>query len=994
MSGSIRISPLGVEGRPRPFVPPLKADLELPLASKSVAMRYASALEAHIDELRKTRRAYQRVELLNGRLDRSADDPILYRFPYAGDADLFNDARVHVEINRTRYDAVIAAFGGGAISLALNAAVGSIIERAMLMIDKTALLEALKDALAEIDDGGMPFNTALANAAIGLGEAPEVQRFDVDGADLNASQQRALQAIAQNALTFLWGPPGTGKTQTLRPALISALRNGRRVLVCSNTNRAVDQVLHRAFDGLSDDEREAGAMVRVGRIQDDKLKEHAPFVSLEGIVGRRATKHKQQQAELRVALNAVDERLRQAERTLTQFGELEAQNTRVALAAAETNALAQEGKNAKENAVALGVRVAEFELERARRRAANMLSALFHRGPAIIEEDLRKATAEHAGASAKLRELSARYKAARAQHERVAALEEALAKKLAGMNRAALRRQTAADQREREAIEAQIQVIDEELAQLHANTLRNARIVGATITKAYLSDLGAFDLVIIDEASMALLPALYFVVGLAKERVVISGDYRQLPSIIETDQQAIFDELGRDIFEASGAAKDTHPHKVMLEEQYRMDAAICDLVSRHMYKGKLVTAAARRQQPEGDDILSAKLLVIDTSDLAPFESKDQNKSRFNIMHALIVRRLLEHFAAAGRLDDTAALGVCTPYRAQTLLHKRVAEAVRGAEQIMCGTVHAFQGDERETIILDIADGAGSSSFPGLGLFIQGNAPAHIGARLINVAVTRAKEQLIVIANLEHLEQRLPGDALLRSILYDMQRRGRVVAAHELFPSSSTDPTPEQALGASDIAGGALLRGAAFDRALRDDIARAQKSIVIFSAFVTSRAVAALSAALQARIAAGVQVRCVTRPPTRNGTIPILDARAALDHLESIGCAVDLRANMHEKAIVLDGGVVWMGSQNILSNSGRTDEIMARMDGAGVGGRTLVLLSCLPTLSEAVAIARAAEAENPRCETCGGRTVLLEGRGKSIFQCEDAGGRQCGWRSDG
>lgn len=71
-----------------------------------------------------------------------------------------------------------------------------------------------------------------------------------------------------------------------------------------------------------------------------------------------------------------------------------------------------------------------------------------------------------------------------------------------------------------------------------------------------------------------------------------------------------------------------------------------------------------------------------------------------------------------------------------------------------------------------------------------------------------------------------------------------------------------------------------------------------------------------------------------------------------------------------------------------------MDGAGVGGRTLVLLSCLPTLSEAVAIARAAEAENPRCETCGGRTVLLEGRGKSIFQCEDAGGRQCGWRSDG
>lgn len=907
MSGSIRISPLGVEGRPRPFVPPLKADLELPVASKSVAMRYASALEAHIDELRKTRRAYQRVELLNGRLDRSADDPILYRFPYAGDADLFNDARVHVEINRTRHDAVIAAFGGGEISLALNTAVGPTIERAVLMIDKTALLEALKEALAEHDDEGAPFNTTLANAALGLGDAPEVQRFDVDGADLNASQQRALQAIAQNAVTYLWGPPGTGKTQTLRPALISALRSGRRVLVCSNTNRAVDQVLHRTFDALTDEEREAGAMVRVGRIQDDKLKEHAPFVSLEGIVGRRAAKHKQQQAELRVALNAVDERRRQAERTLAHSAELEAQNARVALAAAETNALAQEGKSAKEHAAALGVRVAEFELERARRRAANMLRALFLRSLSIIDEDLRNAAVEHASANAKLRDLSARYKAARAKHEQARARQDALVKQLTGIDRVELERQVAAAQYEREAIDAQIRAIDEELAELHANVLRDARIVGATITKAYLSDLGAFDLVIVDEASMALLPALYFVVGLAKERVVISGDYRQLPSIIETDQQAIFDELGRDIFEASGAAKDTHPHKVMLEEQYRMDAAICDLVSRHMYKGKLVTAAARRQRPEGDDILSAKLLVIDTSDLAPFESKDQNKSRFNVMHALIVRRLLEHFAASGRLGSASALGVCTPYRAQMLLHKRVAEVVRGAEQVMCGTVHAFQGDERETMILDIADSAGSSNFPGLGLFIQGNAPAHIGARLINVAVTRAKEQLIVIANLEHLEQRLPGDALLRSILYDMQQCGRVVAAHELFPSSSIGPAPEQVLSASDIAGGALLRGAAFDRALRDDITQAQKSIVIFSAFVTSRAVAALSATLKARIAAGVQVRCVTRPPTRNGTIPILDARAALDHLESIGCAVDLRANMHEKAIVLDGGVVWMGS---------------------------------------------------------------------------------------
>ena len=50
-----------------------------------------------------------------------------------------------------------------------------------------------------------------------------------------------------------------------------------------------------------------------------------------------------------------------------------------------------------------------------------------------------------------------------------------------------------------------------------------------------------------------------------------------------------------------------------------------------------------------------------------------------------------------------------------------------------------------------------------GQFIQ-VPPDHVGARLINVAVSRAQCRLFVMANLTYLDKRLPSQSLLRSIL--------------------------------------------------------------------------------------------------------------------------------------------------------------------------------------------------------------------------------------
>jgi len=77
---------------------------------------------------------------------------------------------------------------------------------------------------------------------------------------LNPSQNAAIEAALNSSLTCLWGPPGTGKTETI-VEIIRALQTsfeGSRLLITAPTHNAVDNVMRRyigrlASTGLADD---------------------------------------------------------------------------------------------------------------------------------------------------------------------------------------------------------------------------------------------------------------------------------------------------------------------------------------------------------------------------------------------------------------------------------------------------------------------------------------------------------------------------------------------------------------------------------------------------------------------------------------------------------------------------------------------------------------------------------------------------------------------
>lgn len=138
----------------------------------------------------------------------------------------------------------------------------------------------------------------------------------------------------------------------------------------------------------------------------------------------------------------------------------------------------------------------------------------------------------------------------------------------------------------------QLNELKEKMQELEKQAIMSAKIVGATLAKSYLSETlreRKFDTVILDEASMASIPALWCASYLAESSIVIVGDFLQLPPIVMADTPMAQKWLGKDIFYHSGMQerarnKETCPENfVMLNNQFRMESDIADIAN--MYYG-------------------------------------------------------------------------------------------------------------------------------------------------------------------------------------------------------------------------------------------------------------------------------------------------------------------------------------------------------------------------------------------------------------------------
>jgi ssDNA-binding Zn-finger/Zn-ribbon topoisomerase 1 len=964
--------------------------------------RYIKSLALLVSDMRRKNSGMRTVTVTDGRRITIDTGGYGYQFVFDGDEALFEGATIVVEVAGRSWDGQIASVAEHHITIALREDLGAEIEFCVLRIDNTAMIEALRKRLEEISGGIVTnFNSNMASAVINnTGDEKSAAALD----SMRVSHLRPLQAEAagkalSNEIFYLWGPPGTGKTFTLSSICDLLFGIGKRTLICSNTNQAVDQVLHALCRGLGPRHpaMEAGQIVRIGKIAfDDLTRDYHAYVTLDGITERKSAELKRRKEKLEREVELITAVAARAQHDLDDFQRLDA-----IVQSVQMNMRDGEDLKLRKSTCEAEIRVLYQNIHNLRGQLKAFEDAWgikrpFMRHPDAINADLSKAETKIIQTAAEVARLDAQIAAIQ---QKMPDLERAMIAgqaALARVDRRAAEREISAADAKKLPLNQEIATINTQLADIQKSIVEQARIIGATVTRLYLSPkmFTNFDVVIVDEASMVLLPALFHAAGFAKEKVIVSGDFRQLPPIVQTDEEAILAELGADVFNRAGITKAVNTHvqpkrTVMLEQQSRMNDQICGMISGPMYSNRLTTFDYKLNDIYPPTPFETTIAVIDTSTIFPFVNRDPTGSRYNLMHGLALRNLVHRFQNDGYLTSSARLGVCSPFAAQAKLLKRLVGDLKLGDIVDTGTVHRYQGNEKEVMLIDIPDGLGEAR---PGRWLDAEQPDDDGAKLFNVAISRSRHHLVFIANIDYLDKKLPAQSLLRGMLAYAQGMGRTIGVRDVLSYYPIIDDLRRYGRPIDLDPETLRTGLYnqhdFEKVCIPDLSAAMRSILIFSGFVTPQRVRAYEPILRAKVAEGVTVRCVARPPHDNGSIPYDEGRAALDALDAMGCIVDTRKDTHEKIVIVDGEILWFGSLNPLSHTSRTGEVMARLVSRDLAQQMAAFVAIKPSRSTETYANLAMIKENPPCARCGSRTYFVaKARHGAFWRCEE---QSCGW----
>ncbi|RVW05993.1 AAA domain-containing protein [Rhodococcus spongiicola] len=736
---------------------------------QKMATEAAKALASEHNEVTRTRSTHD-VALTRGTSVVVTEARKVMRFEMQGDAPTSEGQTATLITQFDKYEVEVVAVYGTEISLSVSNSCPDL-ESATLRCDLSWLLgrqlERLRQLLVDVGQ----FDTIAALDVVLPGRGAGAPVSDPPALpELNRAQRNAVCQGLGDGLTWLWGPPGTGKTTTLSVLIRELLAKGKRVLLTAPTNAAVDVALAGFLNHASG--FEIGDVVRVGEPATDALTGRPVPVLTDEVTAMR--------------------------------GE--------------------------------SVAARRVELENETRE---------------LRQELRKFTA-------------AKDAVAPTDDNRVRAIEAQIAR-----NREMSKR------------------LGEILSDVRRKVCREAQLVAATTHQAVLDTLAdaVFDVVIIDEASMVSTAMTMLVAGLGRGHTVIAGDFRQLPPVSRSDEPHTRLWLRRSSFEsaeidAAVRAGSPLPNLAVLDVQHRMHLRIAESVSDGFYpERRLATAESVLRRHRATSALSdAPIVVLDSSALSPRAARKHGlHSRYNPMHAQLVAALVTTFHE----DATAAL--ISPFGSQATLLDSLLDPSNTRHA--ASTVHRFQGGEANVVLFDAVDTTGG----GMKLhqwFERGHSGSD-GARLINVAASRARDQLILVADLGRIHR----------------ARTTVDAVHKFTAAALAEAEFLRWKDVVALPGSPTTQEPGLER-LISDIGAAREAIDIWSGDLDPRTARPIVAAL-ADVAGEVPVS-IWYPPSGGGDLP--DVLAPLRY--SSVCLRPCSPVRESTAVV--GDALWTASSPLLS----------------------------------------------------------------------------------
>lgn len=568
---------------------------------------------------------------------------------------------------------------------------------------------------------------------------------------LSAAQEEVVRRSRTEPITVVTGPPGTGKSHTAVAVALDAVARGERVLMATRSAEAADVLAALLERGQGPDPVLFGGGVRASRLA-RTLAEGLAHPS-DPAAGEH---HDAAARRARAAADAVDRILVGLGRW-ERYRSLEAEIPIHRVAAprwfdpqADLDAAARLVDVARDR-TARGSWRADRAVARARRHAGAGRGV----GLVPLAEALEVASVRQAAGRTVPTVPEARWaELETADAERRTALGREIA---AAVHRRVESRHTRAVAALAAALRAGRGQRRRHLRSVDAEWLTHALPlwVGTLgdIEELLPQVAGMFDLVVLDEASQIDQPAAA-VALLRARRAVVVGDPHQLRAVsfvADRDVHRSIREAGLEPWAdrldvrrtsafdlAAGAAPVT-----MLDEHFRGPPHLVGFSARRFYGGRL-TFPTRHPATEEADRIEVRTV-----------SGERHPDGHNPEEVRVVLDLLtQHLEGAqGSPDGAPSIGVVTPFRAQA---EAVWAGVREvwsvdaitAVRLRVGTVHSFQGDERDVVVVS-----------------TGVGPDHAGLRfledphLFNVMVTRARQRMVVVTSQDE-----PRPGLLRDFL--------------------------------------------------------------------------------------------------------------------------------------------------------------------------------------------------------------------------------------
>ena len=307
----------------------------------------------------------------------------------------------------------------------------------------------------------------------------------------------------------------------------------------------------------------------------------------------------------------------------------------------------------------------------------------------------------------------------------------------------------------------------------------------AVSSKLHLFTLKHFELAIIDEASQILEPHLLGILSAqhggrnAIDKFVLIGDHKQLPAVVQQPKESskvtepLLREIGlldcrHSLFERLirlQKKNGTEDFVYQLSRQGRMHPEVADFANRAFYGATLAPipvphqlqslASSEKEGKNGLERLVAERRVAFI--VSPGDFRTTISEKVNVDEARRVAALLRvvYEQAEGREKGSfhpyRTVGVIVPYRNQiAMIRKEIARlGIPELLAISIDTVERYQGSERDCIIYSF-----TIQRPYQLDFLTSNTFEEDGAtidRKLNVALTRAREQMFLIGNPELLK---------------------------------------------------------------------------------------------------------------------------------------------------------------------------------------------------------------------------------------------------